>query len=505
MSGKKAGLVAAAAIAAGVLAGQAGAQTPAPTIALPAAAAAAPKIDGVLDDAIWKTAAVFTDFRRADGKAPSGKARLLVAQDAECLYLAVESFEDEKTLKSLVTDVTKHDGTGMWDDDEVEFFLAPGGAAKGYYQIAVNSRGVTWDGYHAEPGNSDTSWDPSYRCMAGVGAASWVVEIALPWKAFDSTLKFADTWAFNALITRQAAGEELWLAPIQGNAHQPAKFAALTGVVGQAPADAKERKPIVREQPDPTKEPYFHLYEARKYTDKDGKVLLYRLARPEPLGPDAPRPLVIYLHGAGLRGENNIDQVPEFHDEGLAAVQRYGAVLVVPQCPISTFWAFEPPAARPRRPDAAPTAPAAESPTAQAQSKAPLKLLVELIPEIEKEFNIDKDRVYIAGGSMGGGGVYKMLDAHSDLFAGAVIMCGAGADPSKAPKIASVPLWFFHGDKDKTVPTQTTRDMVAALRKAGGNPRYTEVKGATHNLGTSVIDEKELLPWLFSQKRSARP
>ena len=474
----------------------------APTIAVTATQAAPSRVDGVLDDEIWKTAAVFTDFRRADGKAPAGKARLLVAQDDANLYLAIESFEDEKTLAALVADVKEHDGKDMWDDDEVEVFLAPGGAAQGYYQIAVNSRGVAWDAYHAVPGNSDTSWSPRYECAAKVGKGSWVVEIALPWSAFDATLKFADTWAFEALITRQAAGEELWLAPIKGNAHQPAKFGALSGLVGKAPAGAKERLPIVREKPDPTKEPYFKLYEARQYKDKDGKVLLYRLVKPEPLDPAVKRPLVIYLHGGGLRGSNNIDQVPEFHVEGLRAVQQYGAILVVPQCPATTGWTFEPMTRPARAPDApAPAAPPATDPP---QSVTPLKLLVELLPELQKEFNLDMDRIYIAGGSMGGGGVYRMIERHSDLFAAAIIMCGGGADPSKAPIFAHLPMWLFHGDKDKVVPTQTSRDMVAALKKAGGTPRYSELKGYKHDLGTSVSDEKELLPWLFAQKRMPR-
>ena len=141
------------------------AQAP-PTVVVPTAKAAAPRVDGILDDEIWKSAAVFTDFRRADGKAPAGKARLLVAQDDAKLYLAVEVFEDEKTLGSLVAEMKQHDGKDIWDDDEVELFLGPGGAAQGYYQIAVNSRGVTWDAYHAEPGNSDTSCSVDAARMA---------------------------------------------------------------------------------------------------------------------------------------------------------------------------------------------------------------------------------------------------------------------------------------------------------------------------------------------------
>jgi predicted peptidase len=131
---------------------------------------------------------------------------------------------------------------------------------------------------------------------------------------------------------------------------------------------------------------------------------------------------------------------------------------------------------------------------------APLKLLVEMLPELQKEFNADMDRVYVAGGSMGGGGVYQALQTRPDIFAAAAVFCGGRADPSKAPIFAHVPIWLFHGDKDKVVPVQSSRDMVAALKKAGGNPRYTEFKGLKHDLG-GAVQEKDLLPWLFAQKR----
>jgi predicted peptidase len=132
----------------------------------------------------------------------------------------------------------------------------------------------------------------------------------------------------------------------------------------------------------------------------------------------------------------------------------------------------------------------------------PLKLLVEMLPELQKEFNLDMDRVYVSGGSMGGFGTWELLQARPDLFAAAVVLCGGG-NPSKAPTFAHVPVWLFHGDKDKTVPVGRSREMVAALKKAGGDPRYTEFKGLKHNIGQAVVAEKDLLPWLFAQKRPA--
>ena len=196
-----------------------------------------PKVDGVLDDAIWKNAAVFTDFKLPDGTKPKGKARLLVAQDDKALYIAVECFEDEKTLKSLVANVTDHDGDGIWNDDEVEVYLDPSGGAMNYYQIIVNSKGVAWDGYHSEPDHPDAAWNPKYDCVAKVGKESWVVELALPWTIFDRTAKFSDTWVFQCLNVRQSGvTEELQFAQVDGTSHQPEKFGKLLSVVAKPPA-----------------------------------------------------------------------------------------------------------------------------------------------------------------------------------------------------------------------------------------------------------------------------
>ncbi|MFB3890760.1 MAG: sugar-binding protein [Phycisphaerae bacterium] len=206
-----------------------------PELKLTVAKEAPPKVDGVLDDEIWKNAAVFTDFKLPDGTAPKGKAKLLVAQDDKALYIAAECFENEKGLKNLVANAKDHDEDGIWNDDDVELFLDPTGKRNDYYQIIVNSKGVTWDGYCADPGRADTDWNPKYQCAAKVGKESWVVELAIPWAAFNQTRKFSDTWAFNCLHMRQGGGEEeMQFAPVEGSAHQPDKFGKLVGVIGKA-------------------------------------------------------------------------------------------------------------------------------------------------------------------------------------------------------------------------------------------------------------------------------
>jgi predicted peptidase len=81
-----------------------------------------------------------------------------------------------------------------------------------------------------------------------------------------------------------------------------------------------------------------------------------------------------------------------------------------------------------------------------------------------------------------------------------VPICG-GADDSTAPLLAKLPVWAFHGDQDNTVKPGRTRSMIEALKKAGGNPKYSELPGVSHNAWSPAFANPDLLPWLFAQKR----
>ena len=75
------------------------------------------------------------------------------------------------------------------------------------------------------------------------------------------------------------------------------------------------------------------------------------------------------------------------------------------------------------------------------------------------------------------------------------------SDPASADKIKHIPCWCFHGDQDKAVNVKLSRDMIDALKKAGGEPRYTEMPFVGHNSWDSAFREPQLLPWLFAQQR----
>ena len=118
---------------------------------------------------------------------------------------------------------------------------------------------------------------------------------------------------------------------------------------------------------------------------------------------------------------------------------------------------------------------------------------------LQKEFSIDATRLYVTGLSMGGYGTWDALQRYPDRFAAAVPICGGG-DVKQAKKIAQIPIWAFHGDKDTAVPVERTRSMIAALKEAGGMPKYTEYPDVGHDSWTATYKDPALHEWMFAQR-----
>src|SRR5438270_5865084 len=233
--------------------------------------------------------------------------------------------------------------------------------------------------------------------------------------------------------------------------------------------------------------------DAKEYRSADGKTLPYRLVRPAATEPGRKYPLVLFLHGAGERGTDNAKQLVWFWDAKKPSVLtrkefvEARAFAVVPQCPDGQQWV---------------NVPWAKGSYQSPEVSEPLQLTLDLIDAQLKELPIDPDRVYVVGMSMGGYGAFDALQRRPSLFAAVVPICGAG-DPSKAKDIAHVPVWAFHGEKDPAVPVAGSREMVEAIKKAGGSPRYTEYPGVGHNSWSPAFEEREFWSWLFAQKRAA--
>ena len=213
------------------------------------------------------------------------------------------------------------------------------------------------------------------------------------------------------------------------------------------------------------------------YTHEDGTVLPYRIYVPES---DEPLPLVLHLHGGGGRGDcnrghagrNSIMQTLLSEQNR----QDFPAIVLAPQCPPYPYrWAGE---------------------------QNVMQAVMGLLEDIIETHDVDAARVYIAGYSLGGQGTWAMLAEFPDFFAAAVPVCG-WYDPERAPLIAHIPIWVFHGAHDRIVDVQGSRDMVAALEAAGSTSViYTEYRTEGHSSWQRAWREPELFPWMFAQVRA---
>lgn len=231
------------------------------------------------------------------------------------------------------------------------------------------------------------------------------------------------------------------------------------------------------------------LYEARVHESDDGGRLPYRLLVPENYDPNERYPLVLFLHGAGERGEDNRRQLVWGADMFTDAATReaFPAFVVVPQCPENRTWSAPDLRELRRR--------QSEEPTPQTRA------VLEIIAQLEQEYAIDASRRYVMGLSMGGYGTWDLITREPEMFAAAVPICGGG-DVEAAGRAATVPVWAFHSSDDNVVPVEQTRAMVRALRDAGGRAvTYTEYADAGHASWVPAFENAGLLPWLFSQRR----
>ena len=231
-------------------------------------------------------------------------------------------------------------------------------------------------------------------------------------------------------------------------------------------------------------------FEARTFTDAAGSKLLYRLLQPKNYDAKTKLkyPLVLFLHGAGERGADNKAQLVHGMADFAAnkMMTDYPCFVVAPQCPTGEKWVdVDWSATKHDMPD---------------KPASPMRLTLQLLDALQKEFSIDADRLYITGLSMGGYGTWDGIQRHPELFAAAVPICGGG-DPKLAKKIAAIPIWAFHGDQDNAVKVERSRDMVAAIKEAGGSPKYTEYPGVGHNSWTATYKDPEMYKWLFAQRR----
>lgn len=202
--------------------------------------------------------------------------------------------------------------------------------------------------------------------------------------------------------------------------------------------------------------------------------------------------VVIYLHGAGEKGSNNtrqIQQNSELLDSLTAYITQHKlhCIVIAPQCPFDDQWVQT-------------EFGHGTYLTSEAGFSPPLMLVSSLISEFRDPQQFDTSSFYLMGLSMGGYGVWDLLQRFPELFAAAIPVCGA-ADTTRADVIAKTPTWVFHGLGDQVVPVSGSRDIVNQLGNYGANVRYTEYEGEQHIIWPRVAQEPALFDWLFSKNK----
>ena len=233
------------------------------------------------------------------------------------------------------------------------------------------------------------------------------------------------------------------------------------------------------------------------YAKGSNDVLVYRLFTPET--EEEKVPLILYLHGAGAIGDDNITHITTKDAASFVTEEMqelHPCYVLAPQLP-ERYTA------------------AGESPTDEQSAKGwtdeeVQEALMETIEEIAgTNGNVDMDRIYITGHSMGALGVWGMIAAYPDVFAAAVPISGLW--DGSVDDLVDLPIWIFHGEKDEVVPVDRETMLRDRLEELGGNVRmtiYTDedfaAAGVTdpHGANVPTYSNQEMFDWMFDQKRN---
>lgn len=240
-----------------------------------------------------------------------------------------------------------------------------------------------------------------------------------------------------------------------------------------------------------------HVYEDRTLTFTGGEYtneeFHYRLMKPNVIEAGKKYPLVVFLHGAGERGDDNQKQLAYLPT--LMAQRRYRerfpCFVLAPQCRDEHKWM-----------NADWTIP--EDPAMPENPSEQIQAVMQMIETTLRDEAVDPDRVYLTGLSMGGFGAFDLGIRRPDWFAAIAAVCGA-ADPARLGLLKDKPMWIVHGSDDTVVLPDRSRSAVQALIDAGGRPVYVELPGVGHNSWTPAYNDNDgLIPWMFRQRRIER-
>lgn len=212
-------------------------------------------------------------------------------------------------------------------------------------------------------------------------------------------------------------------------------------------------------------------YESFKLQKDIKSTLNYLVYLPQSYNRNKKWPLILSLHGSGERG-NNIDDVRKWGiHKILKENDNFPFVVVSPQCPAGEIWEMQ------------------------------FNTLKDLLNEMENNYTINHERIYLTGYSMGGYGTWNFAILNPERFAAIVPVSGGAMSPKKALILKNLPIWAAHGDSDTAVEFEESKRIVDSLKGYNSNIIFKVYKGAGHEVCTTAYEEPELFQWLLKQKR----
>lgn len=209
----------------------------------------------------------------------------------------------------------------------------------------------------------------------------------------------------------------------------------------------------------------------------DNENYVYQVYIPAQIKDGEKLPLIVFLHGIRERGSGGYIS-GMFGQVVKQYLKQMPSIVLLPQCRPNAYWT----------------------------NTQMDKMVMRQIEAVSNEFSIDEKRKYLMGVSMGGYGVLHFASNYPKDFAALVSICGGSPLTNGnrfapiAEKIGKTPAWFFHGAEDNIVQVSESRNIVSAIRENGGNVKYSEYPNVGHNVWLNALGEKELMPWLLSQK-----
>ncbi|WP_438023990.1 hypothetical protein [Sorangium sp. So ce233] len=225
-------------------------------------------------------------------------------------------------------------------------------------------------------------------------------------------------------------------------------------------------------------------YEPHKYTEPGtGLVLEYNLYVPNDYDPEQKYPLLVFLHAAGRDSDlpRNLRSsgkgwTGSFIDDG--DDKKYPSFFLIPISQTNrSGWGD------------------GRSDAEKFEGRLTIVVLKRLVAS--GEYNIDPDRLYLTGPSMGGRGTWDMIEKNPGLFAAAVPAAAPGLD--EPDKVVGENIWAINGERDSTV--SDNRKTIAAIRDRGGNPIYTELAGRGHDTWRDIYPSDVFMEWVYAQRR----